>query len=144
MKKWLFLAIVAFAAGLLTLSGCKKAVEDLTQQQQEDLVVRAMTDGKWKMTWFKENGTGISDFNGYEFKYYSNYTVDAFGGGTTIRGTWGGNASNMTTNAEFPNSAGNPLLKINGTWNIIRNGWTYVEARQVSGGVTKEMRLDKL
>lgn len=120
---------------------CKKQVE----QAQEDLVIAAMTNGKWKISWFKENGVGISDFDNYEFQYYSNYTVDAtnLSVPSTIRGNWGGNASTMTTSADFPLSAGNPLIKINGTWKILRNNWVYVEAEQTVGSVVKTMRLDK-
>jgi hypothetical protein len=127
------------------LFSCKKAsVESLTQNQQTDLVVLAMTSGTWEMTWFKEDNTNITEFTGYEFKYYTDYTVDAFKTGVaTIRGTWGGNSASQTTSAQFPASAGNPLTKLNGTWNITRNSWTYVEARQELGGVVKTMRLDK-
>lgn len=138
MKK--LLPFVLFSFILLTLNGaCKKKVE----QVQEDLVILAMTNGKWKISWFKENNVGISDFDGYEFQYYSDYTVDATKDNITKRGNWGGNASAMTTSADFPASAGNPLLKINGTWKILRNSWIYVEAEQVIGSLTKTMRLDK-
>ena len=58
-------------------------------------------------------------------------------------GTWDGNASNMTTWANFTSPA-YPLSLINGTWQITRNSWTYVEATQTSGADTKVMRLDKL
>ncbi len=138
MKK-LYFPIFIFIIVLITNVSCKKQVEE----KQQDLVVAAMTNGKWKMTWFKENNVSIPDFDGYEFQYYSDYTVDATGGGTTKKGTWGGDAATMTTNANFPSSAGNPLLKINGTWKILRNSWTFVEAEQVNGSETKTMRLDK-
>jgi hypothetical protein len=143
MKTRFFIFSALMVSLLIASAGCKKTIDDLTQQQQEDLVILAMTNGKWKMTWFKENNVNINDFDGYEFQYYSNYTVDATIGTDTKRGNWGGSSATMTTSCDFPPSAGNPLLKINGTWNIIRNSWTYVEAQQVSGGITKMMRLDK-
>lgn len=127
---------------ILTISSaCKKQVEEA----QQDLVILAMTNGKWKISWFKENNVNISDFDDYEFQYYSNYTVDAtkMATSTTTRGNWGGNASAMTTSADFPLAAGNPLIKINGTWKILRNSWTYVEAEQTNGTNVKTMRLDK-
>ena len=125
---------------LIVLGSCKKAVEKIG----EDLVVKAMTEGQWKITKFTQNGTDItSSFSGYKFQYYSNKTVDAILNGTTERtGSWDGNASAMTTYASFP-GASNPISLINGTWNITKNSWTYVEATQTNGAETKTLRLDK-
>lgn len=118
---------------------CKKAVQNI----QEDLVIKAMTDGQWKVTSFTLNGSAItSDFSNYRFKYYSNKTVDALNNGTVERtGNWDGDASSMTTYANFT-GASYPLNLINGSWKITRNSWTYVEASQ-TGTDTKIMRLDK-
>lgn len=136
MKK---IAALVFIVSLL--GSCKKAVENV----QEDLVIKAMTDGQWGVTNFTLNGTTITpDFTNYKFKYYSNKTVDAINSGTVEKtGNWDGNANNMTTWANFTSPA-YPLSLINGTWQITRNSWTYVEATQVSGSDTKTMRLDKL
>lgn len=123
------------------ISGCKKAIEN----KQEDLIIMAMTDGEWAVTNFVQNGSDItSNFTGYKFKYYSNKTVDAIKNGTVEKtGTWDGEASTMTTWANFTNAAA-PLILINGSWHIDNNGWTFVVATQTSGGETKTMRLDKL
>jgi hypothetical protein len=125
---------------LILFSGCKKAVENIA----EDLVIKAMTDGQWVITSFTQNGMDItSSFSGYKFQYYSNRTVDAIKNGVTERtGNWDGNATNMTTWANFP-GAPNPISLINGTWNITRNSWTYVEASQTNGTEVKTLRLDK-
>ena len=125
----------------LGFTQCKKTIENI----QEDLVTKAMTDGQWVITKFIYNGTTITaDFNGYHFKYYDNpKKVDAVKNGTLeLTGNWGGNSADMTTWANFTGSA-YPLNLINGTWNITRNSWTYVEATQNSGTETKTMRLDK-
>jgi hypothetical protein len=135
MKK--IFAIVIFAS---LLTGCKKTIEAI----QEDLVIKAMTDGQWSVTSFTLNGTNITpDFATYKFKYYSNKTVDAINSGSVEKtGTWDGNASTMTTSANFTTPV-YPLILINGNWQITRNSWTYVEATQTSGSDTKTMRLDK-
>jgi len=136
MKK---LVAVLLLASLL--GGCKKTIEN----KQEDLVIKAMTDGQWKITSFTLNSAIITaDFTNYKFQYYSNKTVDAINNGTVEKtGTWDGNATTMTTSANFVSPA-YPLSLINGNWQITRNSWTYVEATQVSGADTKTMRLDKL
>ena len=122
------------------MTSCKKTIEQI----QEDLVIKAMTDGQWKITNFVNNGNNITtDFDTYRFKYYSNKTVDAINNGTVEKtGNWDGNSSNMTTWANFTGAV-HPLILINGTWQITRNSWTYVEASQTVGADTKTMRLDK-
>jgi hypothetical protein len=122
------------------LTGCKKAI----QGTQEDLVLLAMTDGKWKVTSFTHNSVDITaDFANYRFKYFSNKTVDAINNGVVEQtGQWDGNATARTTWANFA-TASHPIVLVNGTWNIVNNSWTYVTASQTIGGDTKTMRLDK-
>jgi hypothetical protein len=137
MKK---IYILALSFLLLAVTGCKKAIEN----KQEDLVIKAMTDGQWIVTNFVLNSVNITpDFASYKFKYYENKTVDAIKNGTVEKtGQWDGNSSNNTTWANFTGVI-YPLSLINGTWHIDRNSWTYVEASQTSGSDTKIMRLDK-
>lgn len=124
---------------ILLASSCKKAIQNV----QEDLVIKAMTDGQWKVTAFSLNGNNITpDFTNYRFKYYSDKTVDALNNGSLEKkGNWDGDASTMTTYANF-SSPTYPLNLINGNWTITRNSWTYVEAYQ-NGTDSKTMRLDK-
>ena len=125
---------------LISLTGCKKAI----QNAQEDLVVRAMADGHWRVSSFVLNSTVITaDFSPYRFKFHTNRTVDAIKNGMTEQtGTWEGNAAAMTMQANFPASAA-PVSHLNGTWLITRNSWTYVEAGQSAGSDSKILRLDK-
>lgn len=134
MKKLLLFITVIFL-----FAGCKKTIERIKQ----DMVINAMTDGQWIITSFKKNGTDItSDFTGYKFQYYKDKTVDAIKDGVVqMTGTWDGDASSMTTWANFTGSTA-PLNMINGSWHIDNNSWTFVEATQ-SGTDTKRMRLDK-
>ena len=127
--------------GTIALTGCKKTVENIAQ----DLVVQAMVNGQWKVTKFIQNSNDItSSFSAYKFQYNSNKTVDAIKNGTKERtGNWDGNATAMTTWADFP-GAPSPLSLLNGTWNITKNSWTYVEATQTNGSELKILRLDKL
>ena len=126
---------------IIFFSGCKKAI----QNAQQDLVIKAMTDGQWAVTSFTQNGSDVTtDFTGYKFQYYSNKTVDAIKNGTVEKtGTWDGEASTMTTSANFINAT-TPLSLINGSWHITNNSWTFVVATQTTGSETKTMRLDKL
>jgi hypothetical protein len=133
--------IAAFIVILALLGGCKKAIEN----RQEDLVLKAMTDGQWVITSFTQNGANItSDFSSYKFKYYSNKTVDAINNGTVEKtGSWDGNANTLTITANFTNAT-YPLTLINGGWHIDNNSWTFVVASQNAGAETKSLRLEKL
>ncbi|HEX7845973.1 MAG TPA: hypothetical protein VF476_09260 [Chitinophagaceae bacterium] len=126
---------------LCLFSGCKKMIEKIA----EDMVMKAMTDGQWYVKDFVHNGTNITtSFSAYKFQYYRNKTVDAINNGSVEKtGTWDGNASTMTTSANFT-GATNPLNLINGNWKIDNNSWTFVEATQNINGETKRMRLEKL
>lgn len=132
---------VALVIILSFLASCKKTVQGI----KEDLIIKAMTEGQWGITNFIHNGSNITtDFNTYKFQYYSNKTVDAIKNGSVeITGTWDGDASTMTTWANF-NNATMPLSLINGSWHIDNNSWTFVVASQTVGSETKSMRLDKL
>ena len=125
----------------LLLSGCKKTIDKL----KENAVISAMTDGQWVIRSFSKNGTIItSDFDGYKFQFYSNYTVDAIKNNSVEKtGTWNGDPATMTITANFPNVV-SPLSQINGNWPIDDNSWTFVVASQNAGSDVKTMRLEKL
>lgn len=135
MKKYLLLIVISLFA-----FACKKTI----QSSAQDAVISAMTNGQWVITNFTQNDTDITtNFSGYQFQYYSNKTVDAIKNGTIEQtGSWDGNATTMTTSADFP-GATSPLNLVNGTWHIDNNSWTFVIASQANGTDTKTMRLDK-
>ena len=126
---------------IISLASCKKTLEE----KARDIVIDAMTSGKWEITKFTVDGINItSDFAGYSFQYHKNETVDAIKDGSIqSTGTWSGDAANMSISANFTNVS-EPLLLINGTWSITNNSWTFVEAKQTIGNQVKTLRLDKL
>ena len=136
MKK-IFLALSV----CILFFSCQKTVESVV----DDILVQAMTSGKWKINNFTKNGVDFtSNFTGYQFQFNNNKTVDAIKSGTVEKtGTWDGNATAMTTSANFP-SATYPLVLINGTWNVVNTGSTYIVVTQTNGSEIKTMRLDKL
>jgi PBP1b-binding outer membrane lipoprotein LpoB len=126
---------------VILLAGCKKIVE----QKAQDAIMKAMTDGQWKITSFTSSGTDItSDFTNYQFRYYDNYTVDAINNGTVEKtGSWQGDVNTMSITANFTNAV-NPLDLLNGTWHITDNSWTYVNATMTVGTEVRTLRLEKL
>jgi hypothetical protein len=125
---------------LMGLSSCKKFVESV----QEDLVVKAMTDGQWRVTSFKRDNNDVTaGFSTYTFQFRQDKTVEAINSGAVeSRGTWNGNAENKTIASNFNNAAA-ILMLLNGTWQITNNSWTFVEATQTVNNEVRTLRLDK-
>jgi hypothetical protein len=125
---------------LVCLAGCKKTIE----KKAENAILKAMTDGQWAITSFISDGSNItSDFSGYRFQYFDNYTVNAIKNGTVeATGNWDGDVSAMNIIANFPNAT-DPLLLLNGTWHVTDNSWSYVEATMTVGNTIRSLRLDK-
>ncbi len=133
------------AALLLLLAGisagsCKKLVED----KKRDLLIDAITKGKWIVEDYTEAGVDRSiDFMGYEFSFEENGTVTGvYSGGAASAGTWTGDIGNASISANFP-AASDPVSRLNGTWNIYDSYWDYVKARRTVDGITINLNLRK-
>lgn len=127
---------------LAAIAGCSK---EQIEKQQQTAIIEAMTNGQWKVTKFIKGGTDVtSDFSTYKFQFKTDYTVDAINNTTVEKtGTWNADATAKTITSTFTN-ASNPIILLNGTWNITNNSWTWVEATQTVGSELRTLRLDKL
>lgn len=124
---------------LFTTFSCKKAI----QNKQEDLIVKAITDGIWKVDQYIEVSTDItSDFLNYDFKFNTDGTVTGTRSGLVSTGTWAGNAADFSITSNFP-TAGAPLQKLNGYWKITDSYWDYVEAEMIITGGKNILHLRK-
>lgn len=121
-------------------AGCHKIVE----QAQENIVIKAMTDGQWHITKFTQAGADkTTDFSAYRFQFYANNTVEAINNGATEKkGTWQADPNARTITSTFTNAT-TPVMLLNGTWQITNNSWTFVEATQTVNGEIRKLRLDK-
>ncbi len=135
MKKFFIIILFLFA-----LTSCKKAI----QKHEENLIIKAMTDGQWAITSFTTNNADITtDFAAYKFQYLNDNTVEAIKNGSIEKtGTWQGDINAMSISANFSNVS-NPLLLLNGTWLITDNSWTFVKATTTINNEVKTLRLDK-
>lgn len=137
MKKVLPLILLASL-----LAGCKKSI---VESVEESLVIKAMTDGQWKVTRFKRDSTDLTaSFSPYLFQFRSDKTVEAINNGATeSKGTWAADASAKTIASAFNGGAAATLQLLNGTWSITNNSWTFVEATQTVNSEVRTLRLDK-
>src|SRR6476661_9961758 len=110
MKNLYVLFLVLFAAGC----GVK---DKIVEQQQQNLIMSAITSGQWKVTGYVKGGTDVTaDFSGYLFQFKNNYTVDALLNGTLEKtGSWAaaGDMQAQTMTASFSNAT-YPLILLNG------------------------------
>ena len=132
--------ITAFLIGLLSCD-----TGDVVQQQQDNMVIQAMTNGQWKVSSFIKGSTDVtSDFSTYKFQFRNNNTVDAINNGSVEKtGTWAADANAQTITSGFPGAV-HPLPLLNGTFNIESTTWTSVNASQTVNGEIRTLRLDKL
>ena len=132
--------------GLVLLAFCIAcSPEKIKEEQQQNLVIQAMTSGQWKVTSFVNGGSDVtSDFSAYKFAFKTNLTVDAINNGAVEKtGSWNADADAQTITSNFT-SASTPLVLLNGTWNITSTTWTSVNATMTISGETRTLRLDKL
>ena len=115
--------VFTFVTLFCLLTSCKKMIE----AAQEDIVIKAMVDGQWRVTQFKKGSVDVtSEFSPYMFQFRSDKTVEAIKGGSIeSKGTWNGNATDRTIASSFSNAAPTVML-LNGTWQITKNSWTFV------------------
>jgi len=117
----------------LFCGSCKKFIED----QQRNIIIDAMTNGRWYVELYTDNTTDVTaDFFGYEFQFYENGNVDGIKGASTKSGTWSADVNNYTITAVFPPSAGDTLKRLNYTWKIADSYLDYVKAKTM--GATGE------
>lgn len=130
---------------LILLSGtisCEKAKE-IANQQAEDIVVTLMTNGRWLVDQFSVSGINQkAEFDGYEFQFLKDGTVDAIKGSTTTKGTWKGNQTVLTLESNFANG-NDTLKKLNYTWYIAKSDASSVEAKVIQTGYVSNIRLVK-
>ena len=118
---------------------CKKAIEE----KKKDIVVEAMTDGRWFVKEYKAAGIYVtSEFDGYEFQFYESGKVEAILNTNITNGTWTGDINALTITSNF-GGAPQPVSRLNGVWKLIDNSWTYVKAYNVIGADTNFLDLQK-
>ena len=126
---------------LVTFISCKKTIEN----KQNQMVINAITTGKWKVGAYQKAGIDVtSNFEGYEFKFQDDFTVDASKNSVLLqKGTWKQDTEKLTITANF-SSGGEPLTLLNGIWKISKTTWTTVDASQEVNGENRQLHLDKL
>lgn len=137
MQKRLVLILLLFVPLLFS---CKKTIE----KKQQDVVMAAIVSGRWYVSEYLEGATNVTaEFEGYEFQFHDNGSVDAIKAATTTTGTWSVDANNYTITSGFSAGAGLPLTRLNGVWKWTDSDWTYIKTYYVNGGQTYYLSLRK-
>ena len=134
MKKQLLICFLALIP--LTFS-CNKLIEE----KKKDVVVEAMTDGRWFVKEYKAIGLFVTaEFDGYEFQFYEDGKVEAILNTSITNGAWSGDINQLTITANFA-GAQQPVSRLNGLWKITENSWTNVRAYNLIGADTNFLEL---
>jgi hypothetical protein len=121
---------VLLAGAVFSAPSCKKFVE----QQKENAMVDIVTKGTWRISRYTDHQTDITaSFSGYAFQFKTDGTVDGILGSQTTAGTWAGDVNARTIRSEFP-AAGDPLDKLNYTWQVTDSYTDSVSARTLLEG----------
>ena len=123
----------------ISIAHCAKKKEEV----KTNIVMEAMTSGRWIVEKFSENNVDVSgEFSSYEFQFYKDGSVKGFNASEEAVGTWVGDVVSETISSNFPNS-NDTLKRMNDTWKIVKNSFTYVEARPTNTNRTAFLRLVK-
>ena len=133
-KHFLLLLVVS-----ITIAHCAKKQEEI----KTNIVVEAMTSGRWIVQKFTENNVDVtSEFSAYEFQFYKDGSVKGFNSNEEFPGTWLGDVESETIASNFPNT-NDTLKRMNDTWKILKNSFTFVEARPTNSNRTAFLKLVK-
>lgn len=129
---------------VVLLAGCKKAIKRTQEQIAETLIVKAITDGRWLVSVYKEGTNDYKpEFEGYEFQFKTDRKVDAVKNSSVeATGTWNEDRVNIAIMADYPTTASTTLQRLDGVWKLKDSEWTWVKAEQIIDGklVTLELR----
>ena len=104
---------------------CKKYI----QQQEQNALVKLVTQGTWRVTGYTDHDTNITaSFTGYSFQFNQDGTVYALLNQQQTGGTWTADISAKSITSNFP-AASYPLNKLNYTWTITDSYTDSVAAR---------------
>lgn len=138
MKKLLspaFISVLMVIA--ISVAHCSK------EETQQNIIIQAMTNGKWQVQQFTENSIDVSsEFSPYLFQFYENGQVQAINGSTIITGTWAADPQARTITSSFP-SGNSTLKRLNDTWKIFNNTFSLVEANPTNTTRSAYLKLVK-
>lgn len=132
--------ILVLASILIVLGACNKV-------KTKD-VNKTITDGKWRVSLFSEDGVDETyHFSGYEFTFSDNGNVQAVGQGGTINGTWSttdddsndDSSSDVDLILSFPET--NDFDELTDDWDVLSQSNDKIELQDISGG---DGSIDKL
>ena len=130
---------------VVLLAGCKKAIKRTQEQIAETLIVKAITDGRWLVSVYKEGANDYKpEFEGYEFQFKTDRKVDAVKNSSVeATGTWNEDRVNIAIIADYPTTASTTLQRLDGTWKLKDSNWTWVKAEQTINGKLVTLELTK-
>lgn len=137
MKKFFLIPVLSSILLLNLASTCSS--DDDSNPSSSQLIIQtqnSIVSGSWRVTLFSEDGVvQTSNYNGYNFTFNANATVEATNGTTVRTGTWTTGTDDSTPKLilTFTATTG-PFEEISEDWRIVSVSASRIELRHVSGG----------
>ncbi|WP_333695901.1 hypothetical protein [Flavobacterium sp.] len=137
MKKFFLIPVLSSILLLNLASTCSS--DDDSNPSSSQLIIQtqnSIVSGSWRVTLFSEDGVvQTSNYNGYNFTFNANATVEATNGTTVRTGTWTTGTDDSTPKLilTFTATTG-PFEEISEDWRIVSVTSSRIELRHVSGG----------
>ncbi len=124
----IFLAFWAVAI----LTSCTK--DESADDSNNMNTAATVQQGKWKVTLYNDSGTDETyHFTGYEFTF-SNGTLTAVKGSTTVSGTYSTGTDDTTPKLVLYLGESDPWEELNDDWHVLEKSTTKIRLQDVSGG----------
>jgi len=136
MEKRQLLRVLVLSLLCISCFACKKQIE----QAKKDALMDAMTTNDWYVAQYTDGANVFtSEFDGYIFKFRSDYTVAATLANTSTVGDWTADVNTKLLYANF--KVGNPLARLNGSWSIYYQDSQGPKMNQFVNGVERKLAL---
>ncbi|MBL7910009.1 MAG: hypothetical protein JNJ41_02995 [Bacteroidia bacterium] len=144
MIKTLIKLTFVVALAILSFMACRKdsAASPTVVAASNSSINHNITQGAWKVTEFTEENTNKTDhYFGYEFRFNTNSTVDAFSLTNSISGTWSTRTDSGYLKMDLKFSNSTFFKELNEDWQVVSQSATKIKLLDVSGNAGKASYL---
>jgi hypothetical protein len=143
MRKTLFYSLLLMLNFTLLSSTCSSDDDDGNSNDNSQDIIQienTVESGTWRITSFIDSGQDeTTDFNGYNFTFDANGTVNATNGTTSYNGTWSvtndsSDDDDIDFNILFPVPDTNDFEDLNDDWDIVSYTDSRINLIDISGG----------
>jgi hypothetical protein len=135
LQKRSFILMMSCMLSLTFVASTCDDDDDDNSGQADAQVQSALTGSTWQVTYFFDDTDETYHFEGYNFAFNSDGSVQAVSPSKTVSGTWSAQkSSNNSSKLVLNFGPDEPFEELNDDWNIIERSDTRITLQDVSGG----------